>query len=1002
MEVRSIEKTLFRFIWRHSKRDQVILLMVTSCLFPFLYLTLELPKRIINDAIGAQSEDMTVLGIDMSQISFLGLLCIAFLLSVLLHGLLKMRVNTMKGVLAERMLRRLRFGLIAQMLRFPKPYFQRTSQGEMVTMITTETDPMGGVMGDALAQPVLQAGQMLTILTFLFLQSFWFGLAAVALIPLQGWLIPKLQRQINLLNKKRIREVRLLAGVIGESAAGASDLRLHGGWRHRLAISTDRLSRLFDLRFEIYQKKFFMKFINNFITQLTPFFFFSVGGYLVIQGTVSLGALVAALAAYKDLSSPWKELLTYYNTVQDMMLRWDTLREKFSPDQGLDAGLMQNQSGEMPRLVGPITVEAATVADIDGVPVLQNISVSIAQGGMLAISAPSEVDRLAFGDLLTREVAPVAGRVCIGDQSLADLPQTIIAARIGHVNSKPKLFQGSFRDNVLMALMVRPVDGKSTAELDSKHGISADDPGAPWLDIHRAHLENEDDVRDWWLHLVRATGSEDTFLRRSLDQYIETGRHRRLAQGIVAIRPKVKQAIEEAGLARHLYRFQADQYNPALTVVENLFFAKAPQQRRHHNLMTDGALFGLFKDLGLADDLLSLSRDVVELLRGIFGSDGTSHPLFRNLDLDPETFEKATQILASQKQHAMSDLGDTEKALLIGFSVQVTADQVGAAFPQNVRDKIVALRASHADQLRAVLPDPYAPFDVHSFAAGLTVMENAFFSKVSDDAGARVDELQRIVSRVLIEAELEPQVLDLIFDLQLGLGGENLPAIFSETLALARATVKRPDILVLDMPLASFEAKARDGLPKKLRALLPQTTLVFLADRFENVAEFDTHLEIRNGRVHNTDETQLVEDEAVTADQTRKLRALQATDLFGGLDRKQLRLLAFGAKWYRAVENEVIFNKSDDPRDGAYLIVSGKADLFDLGPDNTEELVATVGPGTLVGELGLIRNEPRALSLRAHTELETLRLGAEEFLSVVENDAETAFKLLQVVASYSR
>ena len=170
---------------------------MTATLFPLLYLTLELPKRIINDAIGAQTAIIDVAGFQLSQVMFLALLCGAFLLSVLLHGLLKMRINTMKGVLSERLLRRLRYQLIARILRFPQPYFERVSQGELVSMVTSESEPMGGLMGDAVAQPVFQAGQMLIIVTFLFMQSIWFGLAGIALIPLQAWLIPVLQRQIN-------------------------------------------------------------------------------------------------------------------------------------------------------------------------------------------------------------------------------------------------------------------------------------------------------------------------------------------------------------------------------------------------------------------------------------------------------------------------------------------------------------------------------------------------------------------------------------------------------------------------------------------------------------------------------------------------------------------------------------------------------------------------------------------------------------------------------------
>ena len=83
------------------------------------------------------------------------------------------------------------------------------------------------------------------------------------------------------------------------------------------------------------------------------------------------------------------------------------------------------------------------------------------------------------------------------------------------------------------------------------------------------------------------------------------------------------------------------------------------------------------------------------------------------------------------------------------------------------------------------------------------------------------------------------------------------------------------------------------------------------------------------------------------------------------------------------------------------MILSGSAELFNVGDDGKEIHVASVGQGTLVGELGLIRNVPRALTMRAETEVEALRLGAEEFLAVVENDAATSFKLLQVVAGYT-
>ena len=550
-------------------------------LFPLLYLTLELPKRIINDAIGAASSTIDVLGYQLDQVTFLMLLCLGFLVSVLAHGLLKMRINTMKGVLSERMLRRFRYQLIARILRFPQPYFERVSQGELVSMVTAESEPMGGLMGDAISQPVLQAGQMLTILFFLFLQSVWFGLAAIALIPLQAWLIPKLQRQINLFNKDRIKEVRALAGEIGESAAGAATLRTNGGWRYRLAMISDRLGRLFDVRFVIYQKKFFMKFINNFISQLTPFFFFSIGGYLVLQGSVSLGALVAALAACKDLSSPWKELLTYYNQTQDMSLRWEIILDRFAPPGMVDETLFKGEPEEIPRLTGDIVLDDVTVRDADGNAVLESMSVTLTGGASIGIAATSAEDRRAFAELLTREVVPASGAVRIGEHRLRDPHQWVIAARIGTASSRPVLFQGTFGSNVMMPMQRRPLgeDGATPVLEEARRAGNSPDPfAADWVDPQLAGCETRDELRAWWARLIDGLGSGTALFRRGMDQCFAAEDHPELAEKLVALRGEVRRALEENDLARQVWFFDPETYNPALPVAENLLFATPPAE----------------------------------------------------------------------------------------------------------------------------------------------------------------------------------------------------------------------------------------------------------------------------------------------------------------------------------------------------------------------------------------------------------------------------------------
>jgi len=65
-------------------------------------------------------------------------------------------------------------------------------------------------------------------------------------------------------------------------------------------------------------------------TALTPFLFYSLGGYFVIEGRITLGALVAVLAAHKDFSAPLKELFNYYQTLEDTRIRYQEITTFFT------------------------------------------------------------------------------------------------------------------------------------------------------------------------------------------------------------------------------------------------------------------------------------------------------------------------------------------------------------------------------------------------------------------------------------------------------------------------------------------------------------------------------------------------------------------------------------------------------------------------------------------------------------------------------------------------
>src|SRR5947207_658965 len=266
-EVSDLESSVYRFILKHSMKQQILLLLLTLSSFPFLYYSLDLPKTIVNKAIGGKIFPEHLFGFEFDQVPYLMILCAAFLALVFINGAFKYAINTFKGQIGERMLRRFRYSLYQRLLCFPLSYFHKNSSAQIIPMITVECEQLGGFIGNAFNLPLFQGGQLLTMILFMFMQDPILAAAAIALYPVQGYIIPRLQAKVNQLSKQRVRTVRQIADRVQESAAGITEIHANDTVKLQLADFAHVLGRIYDIRFEIYQRKFFAKFLNNFIGQ---------------------------------------------------------------------------------------------------------------------------------------------------------------------------------------------------------------------------------------------------------------------------------------------------------------------------------------------------------------------------------------------------------------------------------------------------------------------------------------------------------------------------------------------------------------------------------------------------------------------------------------------------------------------------------------------------------------------------------------------------------------
>ena len=859
-----MESTIFKYILRHSLRQQIILLILTGVSLPFLYAYLDLPKTIINEAIGGTNFPRDVFGLSFDQIEFLLILCTAFLTLVCINGGFKYWINVFKGQLGERMLRRLRYQLFNRVLRFPLPHFRRISQGEIIAMITTEGEPLGGFFGDAYALPAFQGGTLLTILAFMFIQDPILGLAAIALYPAQIYVIPKLQRRVNELAKQRVRTVRKLSERVGETVSGIQEVRAHDASELELADFSSRVGAIFEIRYKIYRKKFFIKFLNNFLNQLTPFFFFSIGGYLVIQGDLTFGALVAVLAAYKDLSAPWRELINYYQRKEDARIKYEQLIEQFQPAGMIEEELQRDEPEHWPELKGPVIATNLVLEEEGGFKMVEGASFSLQSTERTAIIGPSGAGRAGVARLLARLLTPTAGTIRVNGHNLYNLHEAVTGRRMSYVDESPFLFSGTVADNLYYGLKHRPLTDIEYEGDDLKlreryisealaSGNTLSDLNADWIDYASVGVAGPNELTERTIGLLRVVELEDSVYRFGLNGTIDPVAKPELAGRVLEAREALRDRLDQdPEVSRLIEPFDAEKYNVNMSVAENLLFGTPIGDTFDlEHLGENDYVRQVFDRTGLTREILETGAKVASIMI----------ELFQDLPSDHEYFERFSFISADQLpdfQHlvrrvdtvGIDAIEDAERNMLMSLPFRlIPARHRLSLVSDELQSKLLDARQYFAENLPPALRPAVAIFDRSEYNPAASVQDNILFGRLVYGRRQAEQMVGAIIEEVVDALELRRPLLELGLAAPVGIGGGRLTMGQRQRLAIARSLIKRPELLIVNAATAGLAPASRIQVMKNVFEEMEGRGVVWVLDEPDQIKQFDRAIVMEGGKV---------------------------------------------------------------------------------------------------------------------------------------------------------
>ncbi len=129
----------------------------------------------------------------------------------------------------------------------------------------------------------------------------------------------------------------------------------------------------------------------------------------------------------------------------------------------------------------------------------------------------------------------------------------------------------------------------------------------------------------------------------------------------------------------------------------------------------------------------------------------------------------------------------------------------------------------------------------------------------------------------------------------------------------------------------------------------------------------------------------------------QKIDALRAIGPFAELPTARLRPVAEAVEVVRFGAGEVIVRQGD-PGDAVYALIGGTADVWLEHAPDRPVLLRTMRSGQLFGETAVLYRGPRSATIKAKTDVTTLKLPGPVFLELLQSCPDLAVRIAVILA----
>jgi putative ABC transport system ATP-binding protein len=325
-----------------------------------------------------------------------------------------------------------------------------------------------------------------------------------------------------------------------------------------------------------------------------------------------------------------------------------------------------------------------------------------------------------------------------------------------------------------------------------------------------------------------------------------------VAAAVLEARRAMRARLENPSFSRLVEVFDPERYNTNATLAENLLFgAPVDQTFDIDHLAAHPYVQQILDRAGLTDLLVEVGLKVAATMVELFVDLPPDHEYFRQFSfISADDLPEYRALTTRADPNKLDELSREDRQRLIALTFKLAParhrlDLIDEALQARVLEARRLFRENLPEELRGSV----AFFDAERYTAAASLQDNILFGKIAYGQAQANERIGELITEVLNELGLHERVVEVGLQAPTGVGGGRLSLAQRQKLALARAILKRPEILILYDATASLDPSEQQAILDVLLEEFTERSLIWAVGRSDWAERFDHVLVMRGGRV---------------------------------------------------------------------------------------------------------------------------------------------------------